>query len=105
MAQARYEYGESVDIFADFKTSKKAVPPSQPVDPATVTLQIQSPDGTVEIRDYAVSGITKLGTGQYKATIALTQEGTYHWRWTGSSGPNQTGVLTGQFDSVREPNF
>ena len=105
MAQERYQYGESVDVFGDFKTSKKATPPSQYVDPATVTLTIRRPDKTVETRTYGVSGIDKLETGKYKATIALTQEGTYHWRWKGDNGPTQAGVKTGSFDSVREPDF
>lgn len=107
MAQSRYEYGESVEVFADFKTSKKSVtpPPNTLIDPAAVTLTIRKPDKTVETRTYGVSGITRIETGKYKASIALTQEGTYHWRWKGDSGPNQVGVQTGSFDSVREPDF
>ena len=105
MAQDRYQYGESVEVFADFRTSKRAVPPSVLIDPTTVTLVIQKPDKTVENRTYGVAGITKIETGRYTAIIVLDQEGTYHWKWKGSNGPTQTGVKVGKFDSVREPNI
>ena len=103
--QIRYQYGESVEVFADFRTSKRAVPPSALMDPAVVTLLIRNPDKTTETRTYGVSGITKIETGRYSSIIALTQEGTYRWKWTGSNGPTHTGVKTGSFDSVREPNL
>lgn len=105
MAQEIYEYGESVAVFADFKTGKKATPPNTLLDPASVTLVIRKPDKTVETRTYGVSGITKLAVGKYTSVIELTQEGTYHGRWTGDNGPSQKGVRVFKFDSRREPNF
>lgn len=105
MAVDRYEYGESVVVFADFKTGKKSVPANTFIDPATITLTVRNPDKTTEVRTYGVSGIDKIDVGRYSSIIALTQEGTYHWRWLGSNGPTQTGVKSGSFDSRREPNF
>ena len=105
MALDRYQYGESVAVFADFKTGKKATPPNTFIDPAAITLVIRRPDKTVETRTYGVSGVTKLDVGRYTSIIELTQEGTYHGRWTGDNGPTQKGVKVFTFESVREPNF
>lgn len=105
MAFDRFELGSSVEVHADFKTNKKTVPPSQYIDPATITLVIRRPDKSIETRTYGVSGISKLDIGKYMAIIVLAQEGSYHWRFTGSSGSNQTGVKSGQFESIRETNF
>ncbi len=101
----RYEMNSVVRLVGEFRTPKTAVPPSVLIDPALVTLRIRKPDLTVETRTYGVSGIDRDGTGMYSGSLALDQEGTYYWRWTGATGATAVGAQSGVLDSVREPNF
>jgi hypothetical protein len=107
MALDRFEKGEVVKVRGEFRTPKTAlVNPNALIDPDIVTLVVRNPDKTVVTHQYGVGpAITRDATGKYWASIALTQEGTYRWRWTGDSGGDATGVSSGVFDSVQEPNF
>lgn len=101
----KFQMNSVVRLRAVFRTPKTATPPSELIDPTSVTLRIQLPDKTVENRTYGVSGIDKDDVGLYSATLPLDQEGTYYWRWTGANGLTSVGVESGVLDSVREPNF
>lgn len=107
MAIERFHKGEVVKIRGDFRTPKNAlVNPSALIDPDVVTLQVQKPDKTVTTLTYGVgTEITRDSVGKYWASVELTQEGTYHYRWTGDSGGDATGVVSGLFDSIMEPDF
>ncbi len=100
-----FELGSIVKVVGTFKTPKTATPPNTNVDP-TVTLSIRNPDKTSEVREYGVDALVeKDETGIYSSRITLSQEGTYHWRWAGSVGLDESGVLSGHFDSYRDTNF
>lgn len=105
MAQSRFEMGMAVKLVADFKTPKTATPPSTLIDPTSITLTIQRPDKTLDTRVYGVGAITKTAVGKYFATLLLSQDGTYRWRWLATNGSDVVGVKSGSFDSYREPNF
>jgi hypothetical protein len=107
MAINRFQKGEVVKARVEFRTPKTAlVNPDTPTDPDVVTLAIRRPDKTVVTLTYGVGAdITRDDTGKYWASVELTQEGTYHYRWTGDSGGDATGISAGLFDSVQEPNF
>ena len=107
MAIDRFQKGEVVKVRGEFRTPKTAtVNPNTLTDPDVVSLQIQSPDKVILTLVYGVgSDITRDDTGKYWASVELTQEGTYHYRWTGDSGGDATGISAGLFDSVQEPNF
>lgn len=101
----RFEMGSTVKVRAVFKTPKTASPPSVPIDPTALTLTIRRPDKTTETRVYGVDAIDRIDTGQFTAPIVLSQDGTYHWRWSAENGPTASGVKSGQFDSYRAENF
>jgi hypothetical protein len=107
MAIDRFEKGEVVKVRGEFRTPKTApVNPNTLIDPDIVTLRVRTPDKVVTTHTYGVGpDITRDETGKYWASIELTQDGTYRYRWTGDSGGDATGVSSGVFDSVQEPNF
>lgn len=98
------QYGEGANLRATFRTPATAVPPKELIDPTVVTLQIRKPDKTVVELTYGVDSIIRDSVGQYRYTLPLDQEGTYHWRWRGANGI-EAGVKVGYFDSRREPNL
>lgn len=103
--QNRFETGSVVKIRGDFKTPKSATPPNTLIDPTSVSITIRRPDKTTETRVYGVGDIDRIDVGRYLAPVALSLEGTYHWRWYAANGSDEIGVKSGQFDSYREPNF
>lgn len=107
MAIDRFEKGEVVKVKGEFRTPKTALlNPNTPIDPDSVTLEVRRPDKTTFTLTYGVgTEITRDDTGKYWSPVELTQEGTYHYRWTGDSGDDAVGVDSGMFDSVMEPNF
>lgn len=105
MAKIEFETGSNVRIRGTFRTPKDAVPPSALLDPSIVTLTIRRPDRTLDERVYGVGPeIEHPSTGIYESILSLLQQGTYHWRWRGENGV-EAGVITGELDSVSEPNF
>lgn len=107
MAIDRFQKGEVVKIRGEFRTPKTAlINPNTLIDPDSVTLVVRNPDLTVVTFTYGVgTEITRDDTGKYWASVELAQEGTYRYRWTGDSGGDATGVSSGFFDSMQEPNF
>lgn len=105
MARITFPFNSIVKIRGEFRTPKTAIPASELIDPAIVTLTILKPDKTSEVRTYGVSGIDRTDIGKYVALLTLDQEGTYHWRYKGDNGPAAIGIVTGTLDSVREPDF
>ena len=106
MAIDRFQKGEVVKVRGEFRTPKTAlINPNVLIDPDEITLLIKKPDQTTTTLTYAAEQVVRDDTGKYSAFVELTQEGTYHYRWVGDSGGAATGVSTGLFDSVMEPNF
>lgn len=56
-----------------------------PVDPSTVTLKVTLPDGTQTTYTHPAT-ITKDSTGNYHVDVAITQRGTYRYRWFSTGG-------------------
>ncbi len=103
--QYRFERGEVVRLRAEFRTPKTAIPASVLIDPSIVRLVIRTPAGVSTTYLYGDSGIDHDGTGLYSFPLSLDLDGTYHWRWEGDNGPTSKGVISGDLDSVRNPNF
>jgi hypothetical protein len=101
----KFQMMEVVRVRGEFRTPKTDTPPNELIDPTSVTLTIQSPDKTVEVRVYGVDDIDRDSLGKYSAPVLLDQEGTYHWRWAVSSGASVAGIASGLFDSRRETTF
>lgn len=74
-----YDIGDVVRISGAFTQS------ATPIDPSTVTLKVQKPDATPDTYTYPAT-MTKDSTGNYHVDIAITQQGTYRYRWTSTGG-------------------
>lgn len=61
-------------------------------DPATLTLKVRDPAGTVTTSTYPASPIVKDGTGEYHADIALTGVGMWVIEWSTTSPAQVEGV-------------
>jgi len=53
-------------------------------DPATVTLKVKKPDGTVTTYTYASAEITKDAVGRYSYQLTIDQDGVWSYRWIGT---------------------
>jgi uncharacterized protein YfaS (alpha-2-macroglobulin family) len=53
-----------------------------PSDPASVTLTVRRPDGSM-----FAPAVTRTGTGQYTATVDLDQAGTWRYEWQTTGTP------------------
>ena len=101
----RLERGKTVRLRGEFRTPKTAIPANQLIDPVTVNLVIRAPDASVTTHVYGASAIVKDETGKYSFPLSLDLDGTYHWRWEGINSATVKGVISGELDSVRNPNF
>lgn len=54
-------------------------------DPGSVSLLVQSPAGTTTTYTYAQTTVSKTSTGVYYKNLALDAEGTWYWRWVGTT--------------------
>jgi hypothetical protein len=72
----RYEIGDGVRLSVTFTNTTSG----DFVDPTTVTLTIQQPDGT------AAAGVvvTRSATGKYHADFQPGDPGVYRYRWAGT---------------------
>lgn len=105
MAKIEFETGSAVKIKGTFKTPKDGIPPNTLINPSIVTLAIRKPDKTTDTYVFGVdAGVTNPSTGLFLFELVLSQQGTYHWRYTGQNG-TAAAVITGTLDSVLEPNF
>lgn len=53
-------------------------------DPTTVTLIVKDPSGTSDTYTYALSQVTKSGTGAYYKDVTLDEAGPWHYHWYGT---------------------
>lgn len=75
------------------------------VDPATVSVTIRPPSGTLTTYDYGQDAeLSKVSTGVYQVSIALTEVGTYKWKWVGL-GTQKGAVDYDECDSEKEAGF
>ncbi len=62
------------------------------VDPTALTFEYEQPDKTIVTYNYNVgTNIVKTAVGIYTITVALTQAGTWRYRWQ-STAPNHGAV-------------
>jgi hypothetical protein len=72
------------------------------IDPTTVTLVIQQPDGTTVTYTYALAQITRVSTGVYrKSLFEFTQVGRYDINWI-TTGPK---IVVYDYFNVPETAF
>jgi hypothetical protein len=74
-----YDIGDVVRISAAFTQN------TVPIDPGAVTLTVEPPVGTSTTYTYPAT-MTKDSTGNYHVDLAITQRGTYQYRWTSTGG-------------------
>lgn len=75
------------------------------LDPATVSVTVRTPSGTLTTYDYGQDAeLSKVSTGVYQISIALTEVGTYKWKWVGT-GVQKGAVDYDECDSEKEAGF
>jgi hypothetical protein len=75
-----FEYGATIRL----STTTPFAVGGLAADPTTVTLQVESPDGTETTYTYAGGTVSKAATGSYYKEIQVTQVGTWSTRWIGT---------------------
>lgn len=76
-----FDYGDEIAITATFVDAD-----GNAADPTTVTFRVK-PNATGTVTNYVYgtdSEVSTTGTGVYKLTITLNQEGVWHWRVEGT---------------------
>lgn len=73
-----FEQGEEVIFEATFYSDRLK---TTTVDPTTVELEIQKPDGTIEMATVNQNGARPANTGKYIAEYIVDDYGNYDWRW------------------------
>ncbi len=73
-----FEQGEEVIFTATFYSDRAK---TTPVDPTTVELEIQRPDGTIELASVNEDGSRPANVGKYTAAYIVDDYGNYDWRW------------------------
>lgn len=85
-----------IDIGDDVQITLHVVDEAgDPIDPATVTIQVTAPDGNV-----STPAVTNPQVGQYRATVLADAAGRWRWTWT-ATGP--AAVEHGFFDVLQDP--
>ncbi len=73
-----FQQGEEVVFEATFYSDREK---TTPVDPTSVDLEIQKPDGTIESAAPSENGTRPANVGKYRATYVVDDYGDYDWRW------------------------
>lgn len=73
-----FEQGEEVVFTATFYSDRLK---TTPVDPSTVTLEIQKPNGEIVSVTVDPDGARPANVGKYIATYIVDEYGNYDWRW------------------------
>lgn len=76
MADEPFDVGDVAEPFALF-----VGPDGAPADPATVTLQVRKPDGTVD-----TIATSNPEVGRYEGLVPLDQHGLWYYRFAGAGG-------------------
>lgn len=53
-------------------------------DPTAITLKVKDPNNHITTYTYALSEVTKDGTGRYSKSITIDQSGPWWYRWAGT---------------------
>lgn len=73
-----FEQGEEVIFEVTFYSDRAK---TSPVDPTTVELEIQRPDGTIDTATVTENGSRPTNVGKYIAEYIVDDYGNYDWRW------------------------
>ena len=76
MAKPHY-VGETITFSCRFRDRRTG----SAIDPATVTLRLEAPNGAVADYSYGGAEVVKQATGAYLADVELLSAGTWFWRW------------------------
>lgn len=102
MPKITKDKGTTVRIFIDWTDPDTGVP----IDPNTVEFKLREPDLTVLTYEYGTDPeVVRTVAGTYYISVLLDQEGTYHWKWTGTGAINVSAVVPGDLDSVSRVDF
>ena len=85
----------NIDTDVQLQVTFSTVATGEPIDPPTVTLYVEEPDGTQTTSVYPTL-IVRVSTGIYTAVVTGDQSGPWNWKWQGSGGVNVT-TVDGQF--------
>lgn len=77
----RYNVGDGALIKARFRNAR-----GQLVDPTTIALHVEAPNGTITIYTYAATEITRTSAGKYEKAVSLTASGEWEYNWV-TTGP------------------
>ena len=72
-----YDYGQTVTVTGTFSDDIGYM------DPTTVTLMVEEPDGTETTYTYALAQVTKDSVGHYSKNITMDAAGQWYCRWEG----------------------
>lgn len=75
---AVYDVGDSVRVTGTFTVA------SVVTDPTTVTLEVKDPSGNVATYTYALSEVTRSGTGVFYKDLTIDEAGIWTYRWSGT---------------------
>ena len=73
-----YDIGDVARLGATFLVSDVAT------DPSTIALTVTSPSLVTTTYTYAGGQVSKISTGVYRYDLAITESGTYQFRWVGT---------------------
>lgn len=82
-----YHYDQKIKLKVKFRDENGAL-----ANPTTAVLTVKAPNG-IE----TTPAVSNDGTGLRSAIVTANQEGTWHWRWTGTGGTVDGAVDEGFF--------
>lgn len=89
MATNQYDVGDVVVLTCTFTVE------GVETDPATVTLKVKPPTGSVLTYTYADTEIERVAEGRYRRNVSVTVAGTWNYRWIGTG--DAAGAEEGSF--------
>jgi hypothetical protein len=83
---ATYDQGDYIRLTGTWRNDASVL-----VDPSTVTLKVQLPNGTTSSYTYASGNVIKDATGTYYYDFLPTSQGNYVYRWEGTGNAIASG--------------
>lgn len=75
------------------------------IDPTVVSITVKPPVSAAYTKSYGLDPeVVKESVGNYLIRLTLAEEGTYRWRWTGSTATKAV-VVPGSCESTQEHDF
>lgn len=83
---ATYDKGDYIRLTGTWRNDTSAL-----VDPTTVTLKIQSPDGSISSITYASGAVIRDSVGVFHYDYQPSVQGNYTYRWEGTGNAIASG--------------